>query len=51
MAVVNQAFVKRFFESDEDPIGQQFGLDLPEIREYVPDRRAWCGTRSSQVGD
>ena len=30
VAVVNQAFVKRFFKSDEDPIGQHFGLDLPE---------------------
>ena len=30
VAVVNQAFVKRFFKSDEDPVGQHFGLDLPE---------------------
>jgi predicted permease len=30
VAVVNQAFVKRFFRSDEDPLGQHFGLDLPE---------------------
>jgi predicted permease len=30
VAVVNEAFVKRFFKSDEDPIGQHFGLDLPE---------------------
>ena len=30
VAVVNQAFVKRFFKSDEDPIGQHFGLDMPE---------------------
>jgi predicted permease len=30
VAVVNDAFVKRFFKSDEDPIGQHFGLDLPE---------------------
>jgi predicted permease len=30
VAVVNQAFVKRFFGSKEDPIGQHFGLDLPE---------------------
>jgi hypothetical protein len=27
---VNEAFVKRFFKSDEDPIDQHFGLDLPE---------------------
>jgi len=30
VAIVNQAFVKRFFKSGEDPIGQQFGLDRPE---------------------
>ena len=29
-AVVNEAFVKRFFKSDEDPLGQHFGLDLPQ---------------------
>ena len=31
VAVVNQAFVKRFFREGEDPIGQQFGLDKPEF--------------------
>ena len=30
VAVVNEAFVKRFFRSDEDPLDQHFGLDLPE---------------------
>jgi predicted permease len=30
VAIVNEAFVKRFFRSVEDPIGQHFGLDLPE---------------------
>jgi len=30
VAVVNQAFVKRFFKSSEDPLDQHFGLDLPE---------------------
>jgi predicted permease len=30
VAVVNETFVKRFFKRDEDPIGQHFGLDLPE---------------------
>jgi predicted permease len=30
VAVVNEAFVKQFFKSDEDPIGQHFGMDLPE---------------------
>jgi predicted permease len=30
VAIVNEAFVKRFFKSDEEPLGQHFGLDLPE---------------------
>jgi len=30
VAVVNDAFVRRFFNRDEDPIDQHFGLDLPE---------------------
>jgi len=30
VAIVNDAFVKRFFRSDEDPLDQHFGLDLPE---------------------
>ena len=30
VAIVNEAFVKRFFRSDEDPLGQHFGLDLPQ---------------------
>ena len=30
VAIVNEAFVKRFFKNDEDPLGQHFGLDLPE---------------------
>ena len=30
VAVVNEAFVKRFFKSDENPIDQHFGLDVPE---------------------
>jgi predicted permease len=30
VAVVNEAFVRRFFKADEDPIDQHFGLDLPE---------------------
>jgi predicted permease len=30
VAIVNEAFAKRFFKSHEDPIGQRFGLDLPE---------------------
>jgi len=30
VAIVNEAFVKRFFKSDEDPLGQHFGMDLPQ---------------------
>jgi predicted permease len=30
VAIVNEAFVKRFFKHGEDPLGQHFGLDLPE---------------------
>jgi predicted permease len=30
VAIVNEAFVKRFFRSDEPPLDQHFGLDLPE---------------------
>jgi predicted permease len=30
VAVVNEAFVKRFFSPGEDPLDQRFGLNLPE---------------------
>jgi predicted permease len=30
VAVVNEAFVKRVFKTSEDPLGQHFGLDMPE---------------------
>ncbi|HEY1470008.1 MAG TPA: ABC transporter permease [Candidatus Acidoferrum sp.] len=30
VAIVNEAFVKRFFKSGEDPIEQHFGIDMPE---------------------
>ena len=30
VAIVNETFVKRFFKPREDPLGQHFGLDLPE---------------------
>jgi predicted permease len=30
VAIVNEAFVRRFFPTGEDPIGRHFGLDLPE---------------------
>jgi predicted permease len=31
VAVVNEAFVKRFFKSEENPLDQHFGLDVPEL--------------------
>jgi len=31
VAIVNETFVKRFFKSDEDPLDQHFGLDVPEL--------------------
>jgi predicted permease len=30
VAIVNEAFVKRFFERDEEPLDQHFGIDLAE---------------------
>jgi predicted permease len=30
VAVVNEAFVKRFFKKGDDPLDQHFGLDMPE---------------------
>ena len=45
VAIVNQAFVKRFFKADEDPLGQHFGLDEPQnvgtfrIVGIVPDAK------------
>ena len=30
VAIVNEAFLKRFFKTGEDPLDQHFGLDLPE---------------------
>src|SRR5205814_641326 len=30
VAIVNEAFVKRFFKNTEDPLDQHFGLDVPE---------------------
>src|SRR5467141_1704070 len=30
VAIVNEAFVKRFFKSEEDPLAQHLGLDMPE---------------------
>jgi ABC-type antimicrobial peptide transport system permease subunit len=29
-AIVNEAFVKRFFKNGEDPMDQHFGIDVPE---------------------
>jgi len=30
VAIVNEAFVKRFFKNGENPLDQHFGMDLPE---------------------
>ena len=30
VAIVNEAFVRRFFKNGEDPLDQHFGIDLPE---------------------
>ncbi len=30
VAIVNEAFVRRFFTADEDPLDQHFGINLPE---------------------
>ena len=30
VAIVNEAFVKRFFKNGEDPMDKHFGLDMPE---------------------
>ena len=30
VAIVNEAFVRRFFREDEDPLGQHFGVERPE---------------------
>ena len=30
VAIVNEAFVKRFFKSGEDPLERHFGMDVPE---------------------
>jgi predicted permease len=31
VAIVNEAFAKRFFRPGEDPLDQHFGLDMPEL--------------------
>jgi predicted permease len=30
VALVNEAFLRRFFKTDEEPLGQHFGIDMPE---------------------
>jgi len=48
VAVVNEAFVKRFFKSAEDPIDQHFGLDLPEnVNTYRTSSAACCSSPTS----
>jgi predicted permease len=53
VAIVNEAFVKRFFKNGEDPLGQHFGMDMPEyanmfsIIGVVRDAKfaGWAGRR------
>ena len=52
VAVVNQAFVKRFFKGDEEPLDRHFGIDLPKnagtfrIVGIVRDAKfVWSGLR------
>ena len=45
VAIVNEAFVRRFFKSDEDPLDQYFGLDLPE---YAGTYRIFCIVRDAK---
>ncbi|HEV2423633.1 MAG TPA: ABC transporter permease [Terriglobia bacterium] len=53
VAIVNQAFVKRFFKNGEDPLDKHFGLDMPEnsgtfrIVGIVRDAKfaGWSGSR------
>lgn len=35
VALVNEAFVKRFFKAGEEPIGHHFGLDLPQYSRMI----------------
>ena len=46
VAVVNEAFVRRFFANGSDPIDRYFGLNMPE---YASTFRivAWCAMRAS----
>ena len=56
VAIVNEAFVNRFFKSDEDPIGQHFGLDEPQnvgtftIVGVVRDARCRASSSGSRRG-
>jgi len=55
VAIVNQAFLKRFFKNGEDPLDKHFGLDLPEnsgtfrIVGIVRDAKfaGWSGSQSA----
>src|SRR5467141_190326 len=56
VAIVNEAFVKRFFKTGEDPLDQHFGLDVPEydgtfrIVGVVRDAKfaGWCLSRPAR---
>src|SRR2546426_6868022 len=45
VAIVNEAFVKRFFKTGEDPLDQHFGLDVPE---YAGTFRIVGGVRDAK---
>ena len=49
VAVVNQAFVKRFFKSGEDPLGQHFGLDEPENASTLPSASKYLRRRTESA--
>ena len=47
VALVNQAFVKKFFPN-QDPIGQHFGIDLPAVLRQFRNRRRLCRLQDEQ---
>ena len=49
VAIVNEAFVKRFFKSNEDPLDQHFGLDVRSMPAHSASS-ASCATPSLPAG-
>src|SRR5260370_177765 len=45
VAIVNEAFVKRFFKSEEDPLAQHFGLAMPEYASTFSSLGGWWWVR------